>query len=202
MITDADPGLVGRLAEVLELRAADPQQAAMRQAYLGDSRFPAGARVLEVRRGPLHPDHRRPGAAALVAQGQIGAEAATALRADTVRYCERVGLLRPPAWSAAGHRRARVLVAGCHGRHAAGVGRFEHDHAGGHDAPAPRYPCRPWCHARTRHRVLTGHEPSPALGLALTAVAVAVLAATLLVSKAFGPALLAWTVAGVGGRPR
>jgi predicted MFS family arabinose efflux permease len=44
----------------------------------------------------------------------------------------------------------------------------------------------------------TGHEPSPAAGLALTAVAVAVLAATLVVSTAFGPALLAWTVAGVG----
>jgi SAM-dependent methyltransferase len=48
MITDAEPALVAQLAEVLELRAADPQQAAMRQAYLGDIRFPAGARVLEV----------------------------------------------------------------------------------------------------------------------------------------------------------
>jgi ubiquinone/menaquinone biosynthesis C-methylase UbiE len=47
-ITDADPALVARIAEVLELRAADPQQAAMRRAYLGDIRFPTGARVLEV----------------------------------------------------------------------------------------------------------------------------------------------------------
>jgi cyclopropane fatty-acyl-phospholipid synthase-like methyltransferase len=48
MITDADPALVAQIAMVLELRAADPQQAAMRQAYLGDIRFPAEARVLEV----------------------------------------------------------------------------------------------------------------------------------------------------------
>jgi ubiquinone/menaquinone biosynthesis C-methylase UbiE len=47
-ITDADPALVAQIAMVLELRAADPQQAAMRQAYLGDIRFPAEARVLEV----------------------------------------------------------------------------------------------------------------------------------------------------------
>jgi ubiquinone/menaquinone biosynthesis C-methylase UbiE len=47
-ITDADPALVAQIAEVLELRAADPQQAAMRRAYLGDIRFPSGARVLEV----------------------------------------------------------------------------------------------------------------------------------------------------------
>jgi SAM-dependent methyltransferase len=47
-ITDADPALVARIAEVLELRAADPQQQAMRQTYLGDIAFPEGARVLEV----------------------------------------------------------------------------------------------------------------------------------------------------------
>jgi SAM-dependent methyltransferase len=47
-ITDADPTLVAQIAEVLELRAADPQQQAMRQAYLGDITFPHGARVLEV----------------------------------------------------------------------------------------------------------------------------------------------------------
>jgi hypothetical protein len=35
-ITDADPALVARIAEVLKLRAADPQQQAMRQTYLGD----------------------------------------------------------------------------------------------------------------------------------------------------------------------
>ena len=47
-ITDADPALVTQIAEILELRAADPQQAAMRRAYLGDIRFPNGARVLEI----------------------------------------------------------------------------------------------------------------------------------------------------------
>jgi ubiquinone/menaquinone biosynthesis C-methylase UbiE len=47
-IADADPALVERIAEVLELRAGDPQQQAMRQAYLGDVGFPDGARVLEV----------------------------------------------------------------------------------------------------------------------------------------------------------
>ena len=50
-ITDADPALVAQIAEVLELRAADPQQAAMRRAYLGDIQFPTGASVLaEARR--------------------------------------------------------------------------------------------------------------------------------------------------------
>jgi hypothetical protein len=39
-IADADPALVNRIAEVLELRAADPQQQAMRQAYLRDIAFP------------------------------------------------------------------------------------------------------------------------------------------------------------------
>jgi hypothetical protein len=47
-ITDADPALVSQIAEVLELRAADPQQRAMREAYLGDIQFPGGAKVLEV----------------------------------------------------------------------------------------------------------------------------------------------------------
>jgi ubiquinone/menaquinone biosynthesis C-methylase UbiE len=47
-IADADPTLVTRIAEVLELRAADPQQQAMRQACLRDIAFPQGARVLEV----------------------------------------------------------------------------------------------------------------------------------------------------------
>jgi ubiquinone/menaquinone biosynthesis C-methylase UbiE len=47
-IADADPALVARIAEVLELRAADPQQQAMRRAYLADIAFPEGARVLEV----------------------------------------------------------------------------------------------------------------------------------------------------------
>jgi SAM-dependent methyltransferase len=167
-IADADPALVAQIAEVLELRAADPQQAAMRQAYLGDIQFPTGARVLEVGcgtgavtrelagwpgvaevvgldpfptflasarrhgrpvagvrrrlgflqrarplagpaaaraadgrrvlagpnaqlrlcrdwRGPLHPDDRRPGAAALVTTERIGGEAAAAFKAEARR---------------------------------------------------------------------------------------------------------------------
>jgi precorrin-6B methylase 2 len=48
MITDADPALVARIAEVLELRAADPRQAAMRRAYLTDIAFPDSADVLDV----------------------------------------------------------------------------------------------------------------------------------------------------------
>jgi ubiquinone/menaquinone biosynthesis C-methylase UbiE len=48
MITDADPARVARIAEVLELRAADPQQTAMRRAYLADIAFPDGASVLDV----------------------------------------------------------------------------------------------------------------------------------------------------------
>jgi len=37
-----------RLAEVLETRGANPQQQAMRQAFLTEIPFPAQARVLEV----------------------------------------------------------------------------------------------------------------------------------------------------------
>ncbi|TJW92102.1 MAG: class I SAM-dependent methyltransferase, partial [Mesorhizobium sp.] len=37
-----------RLASVLETRGADPQQQAMRRAFLSDIKFPTGAHVLEV----------------------------------------------------------------------------------------------------------------------------------------------------------
>jgi ubiquinone/menaquinone biosynthesis C-methylase UbiE len=47
-VADLDPGTQQRLAEVLETRGADGQQQAMRQTFLGDVEFPAGARVLEV----------------------------------------------------------------------------------------------------------------------------------------------------------
>lgn len=47
-IAEAEPALVQRIAEALETRAADPQQRAMLEAYLGDLPFPQGARVLEV----------------------------------------------------------------------------------------------------------------------------------------------------------
>ena len=47
-ITDADPVLVSRIADILELRAADPQQRVMAEKYLGDIAFPAEARVLDL----------------------------------------------------------------------------------------------------------------------------------------------------------
>ncbi len=48
IITEQDSSMVLRLAEILELRAADPQQQAMREAYLSEIEFPIGAKVLEV----------------------------------------------------------------------------------------------------------------------------------------------------------
>jgi ubiquinone/menaquinone biosynthesis C-methylase UbiE len=47
-IEDADRAVVEKLAEVLEFRAADPQQIAMREEYLGRVAFRADARVVEV----------------------------------------------------------------------------------------------------------------------------------------------------------
>lgn len=47
-IADADPQIQERLAGVLELRAADPQQRAMLESYLGDIRFPKEAQVLDL----------------------------------------------------------------------------------------------------------------------------------------------------------
>ena len=47
-IGEADPQLQERLAGVLELRAADPQQRAMLDSYLADISFPHGAQVLEI----------------------------------------------------------------------------------------------------------------------------------------------------------
>jgi ubiquinone/menaquinone biosynthesis C-methylase UbiE len=51
-ITEAEPAVVEGLVDILELRAADPQQRQMREAYFGDIGFPAGARVAEVGCGP------------------------------------------------------------------------------------------------------------------------------------------------------
>ena len=48
MITEVDPEVQKRLAGVLELRAADPQQQAMLRAYISEVEFPQPARVLEV----------------------------------------------------------------------------------------------------------------------------------------------------------
>lgn len=47
-IDRADPGMQARLADVLELRAADPQQRAMLQAYLSELELSSGASALEV----------------------------------------------------------------------------------------------------------------------------------------------------------
>jgi hypothetical protein len=47
-ITAADEETLRRLAEILELRASDPQQRAMREDYIADLELLPGARVLEV----------------------------------------------------------------------------------------------------------------------------------------------------------
>jgi ubiquinone/menaquinone biosynthesis C-methylase UbiE len=47
-IAQADASLQSRLADVLELRAADPQQRAMLERYIGEIQLPHGARALEV----------------------------------------------------------------------------------------------------------------------------------------------------------
>lgn len=47
-ITEADRATQARLAEILELRAADPQQRAMVAQYLSEMELPKGARALEV----------------------------------------------------------------------------------------------------------------------------------------------------------
>ena len=47
-ISAADVAIQQRLAEVLELRAAEPEQKAMLHAYLSEIVFPAGSRVLDI----------------------------------------------------------------------------------------------------------------------------------------------------------
>ncbi len=47
-ITSAEPALVQRIAEALEVRAAEPQQKSMLRSYLPEIKFPANARVIEV----------------------------------------------------------------------------------------------------------------------------------------------------------
>ena len=65
-ITEAEPAVVEGLVDILELRAADPQQREMREAYFADIGFPAGARVAEVGCGP------GPVARALASQPGVG----------------------------------------------------------------------------------------------------------------------------------
>ena len=51
-ITDAEPAVVEGLVDILELRAADPQQREMREAYFADIGFAPDARVAEIGCGP------------------------------------------------------------------------------------------------------------------------------------------------------
>jgi ubiquinone/menaquinone biosynthesis C-methylase UbiE len=66
-IAEAEPSVVEGLVDILELRAVDPQQREMREAYFADIAFPAGARVAEVGCGP------GPVARALASQPGVGA---------------------------------------------------------------------------------------------------------------------------------
>ncbi len=47
-ITSAQPALLDQIASVLELRAADAQQRALRESYLSEISFPKGAHILDV----------------------------------------------------------------------------------------------------------------------------------------------------------
>jgi ubiquinone/menaquinone biosynthesis C-methylase UbiE len=47
-VTELEAAMQERLVDVLETRGADPQQQAMRRAFLADIAFPERARVLEV----------------------------------------------------------------------------------------------------------------------------------------------------------
>jgi SAM-dependent methyltransferase len=51
-IATAGSAVIEPLVEILELRAADPQQRRMREAYLSEIAFPASARVVEIGCGP------------------------------------------------------------------------------------------------------------------------------------------------------
>ena len=51
-ISDADANVVEPLIDILELRAADPGQTELREAYLAEIAFPPNARVIEVGCGP------------------------------------------------------------------------------------------------------------------------------------------------------
>jgi ubiquinone/menaquinone biosynthesis C-methylase UbiE len=51
-IAEAEPAVVESLVDILELRAADPQQRAMREAYFAQIELPPDAKVVEVGCGP------------------------------------------------------------------------------------------------------------------------------------------------------
>jgi ubiquinone/menaquinone biosynthesis C-methylase UbiE len=68
-IAEAEPPVIEWIATTLEIRAADAQQRAMRDAYLADIPFPSAARVLEVGCGTgavCRDIARRPGIAEVV----------------------------------------------------------------------------------------------------------------------------------------
>ncbi len=48
MFDELEPATQERLAEILEIRGADPQQQALRHSFIADTSFPPEARVLEV----------------------------------------------------------------------------------------------------------------------------------------------------------
>lgn len=50
-ITEAEPAILERLVNAMEVRAAQPAQAAMLESYLAEVGFPSGARVLEIGSG-------------------------------------------------------------------------------------------------------------------------------------------------------
>jgi ubiquinone/menaquinone biosynthesis C-methylase UbiE len=86
-ITEADAETQQRLADVIELRAADPRHRAMLHAYLSDIDFPPGTRVLEI---------------------GCGTGAVTRALAEWPRVSEAVGVDPSPVFIA----RARALSAG------------------------------------------------------------------------------------------
>ncbi len=96
-IATADEAVQERLADVKEMRAADPEQRAMLDSYVDDLALPGGARVLDLGCGTgavARTLAQRPevgdvgvdrGADALVAAGKIGAQAGVAHRAEARR---------------------------------------------------------------------------------------------------------------------
>jgi cyclopropane fatty-acyl-phospholipid synthase-like methyltransferase len=91
-IAQADETVQRRIADVLELRAADLQQRAMLADYLDDLPLPRDARVLEVvgcGTGAVARTVASRPHVALVAGGRLGETAAQALKDEARRRAER-----------------------------------------------------------------------------------------------------------------
>ncbi len=87
-IADVDVEMQERLAGILELRAADPQQQMMLDSYLSEIEFPPGARVLEIGSGTgAKNDHATMRNA--VARGRGDPDARTARRSQRPRSLQR-----------------------------------------------------------------------------------------------------------------